>query len=217
MTRPLLLDLYCGAGGAAVGYHRAGFDIIGVDINPQPHYPFKFHQADALEYLGTATRFDAIHASPPCQDHSPLSALVGKHGTGWLLNATLELLRQQPQPWVVENVMSAKFGADIRLCGEMFGLRTYRHRQFLIDPRQPMLIQLPYHPRHRTRTSMKKIRRDFDAGMHISMTGDLPAWAGPACMDIDWMTGKELAQAIPPAYTHYIGTQLMAIIEAGAA
>ena len=94
-----MLDLFCCAGGAAVGYDRAGFEVLGVDINPQPRYPFEFHQGDAIEYLAMrGNEFDAIHASPPCQDHSPLSALVGKHGTGYLLNATLSALTSGSAP-----------------------------------------------------------------------------------------------------------------------
>jgi DNA (cytosine-5)-methyltransferase 1 len=218
-VKPLLLDLFCGAGGAAMGYHEAGFDILGVDSRPQKNYPFAFIQGDALKWLKHARisgHFHAIHASPPCQDHSPLRAVAGTHGTGWLLDATLELLRQQPTPWVVENVMGASMGADVVLCGGMFGLRTYRHRKFSIDPRLPILLSEPYHPPHVIKTSTKKRRKDFNAGMHISITGDVGSWLGPACMGIDWMTGNELSQAIPPAYTKFIGEQLIQALERAA-
>lgn len=207
--RPRLLDLFCGAGGAAMGYHRAGFDVVGVDIAPQPHYPFEFHQGDALEYIAAhGHEFDAIHASPPCQDHSPLKALSGEHGTGWLLDATMDALSHQPAPWAVENVAGAKMPATITLCGGMFGLRTYRHRKFAIDPRLG-LVAVPPHPRHRALTSTKRRREGFAAGNHVSVTGDTGSWLGPACMGIDWMTGNELSQAIPPAYTEFIGRQLI--------
>ena len=209
MSRPRLLDLYCGAGGAAMGYYRAGFEVVGVDIDPQPRYPFEFHQADALEYLAEhGHEFDAIHASPPCQDHSPLRALSGEHGTGWLLDATMDALRSQPAPWVVENVAGARMPATLTLCGGMFGLRTYRHRKFAIDPRVG-LVAVPPHPRHVARTSTRDRRNGFDAGMHVSVTGDVGSWVGPACMGIDWMTGDELSQAIPPAYAEFIGMQLL--------
>ncbi|TCJ94626.1 DNA cytosine methyltransferase [Nocardia alba] len=209
-SRPRLLDLYCKAGGASMGYHRAGFDVTGVDIEPQPRYPFTFHQGDALEFLTAhGHEFDAIAASPPCHDHSTLSALWGPKGSGWLLPATLEALAAQPVPWIVENVMGANMRADIVLCGSMFGLRTYRHRQFTIDPRIPLLPAVPWHPAHTVRASSKKRRVDFDAGMHITVTGHVGAWLGPACMGIDWMTGPELAQAIPPAYTHHLGLHLL--------
>ncbi|MFC9663932.1 DNA methylase [Nocardia sp. NPDC127606] len=209
-VRPRLLDLYCKAGGASMGYHLAGFDVVGVDIEPQPRYPFAFHQGDALEFLTAhGDEFDAIAASPPCHDHTPLSSRAGINGSGWLLGATLDQLAAQPVPWVVENVMGADMRADAVLCGSMFGLRTYRHRKFAIDTRIPWLPAVPWHPAHTARTSTKKRRRDFDAGMNISITGDVGSWLGPACMGIDWMTGSELAQAIPPAYTHHLGLHLL--------
>ncbi|MFI7670825.1 DNA methylase [Nocardia sp. NPDC049526] len=208
--RPLLLDLFCKAGGASMGYHRAGFEVMGVDIEAQPRYPFTFYQGDALEFLAACgDEFDAIAASPPCHDHTTLASRAGTNGSGWLLDATLTALAGGSVPWVVENVMGAAMRADIVLCGSMFGLRTYRHRKFAIDPRIPLLPPVPWHPAHTVRTSTKKRRRDFDAGMHISITGDVSSWLGPACMGIDWMTGDELAQAIPPAYTHHLGLHLM--------
>lgn len=156
--------------------------------------------------------FDVIHASPPCQDHSALSSRSGKHGTGWMLPAILERLQDQPALWVIENVATADMTADILLCGSMFGLRTYRHRKFTIDPRFPGLLAVPEHPVHRVLTSTKKRRRDFDAGMNISITGDVGSWLGPACMGIDWMTGNELSQAIPPAYTYFVGSQIREVL-----
>src|SRR6516225_6131392 len=119
MARPRLLDLFCGAGGAAMGYHRAGFDVTGVDIRPQPRYPFRFVQADAMTY--PLDGWDVIHASPPCQDHSSLRSRADEHGTGWMLDATLERLAAQSASWVVENVGAAHNRADFLLCGEMFG------------------------------------------------------------------------------------------------
>ncbi|WP_280186243.1 MULTISPECIES: DNA cytosine methyltransferase [Nocardia] len=207
---PRLLDLFCCAGGAGMGYQRAGFEVVGVDIEPQPNYPCEFHQGDALEFLAEhGHKFDAVHASPPCQDHSPLKSRAGLKGTGWLLDATLDLLAAQPAPWIVENVMGADMRADIVLCGTMFGLRTYRHRQFTLDPRIPWLPAVPWHPNHTVKASTKKRRRDFEAGMFISVTGDVGSWVGPACMGIDWMTGNELSQAIPPAYTEHLGRFLL--------
>ena len=207
-ARPRLLDLFCGAGGASVGYSRAGFDVTGVDNRYQPRYPFTFVHADALEYLAQhGHNYDAIHASPPCHDHSSLVSRAGTDGTGWLLPATRDALIANGRPWVIENVPGADVRKDFVLCGGMFGLRTYRHRWFELS--DPMLWVIPEHPPHRARTSTKKRRRDFAAGMHISVTGDVSSWVGPACMGIDWMRGEELSQAIPPAYTEFIGSQLL--------
>jgi DNA (cytosine-5)-methyltransferase 1 len=202
-----LLDLFCGAGGAAMGYHRAGFDVVGVDNRPQPHYPFEFHQADAMTY--PLDGFDVIHASPPCEDHSPLRAVAGEHGTGWMLAAILDRLSQQPALWIVENVGAAHNRADFLLCGEMFGLYTIRHRRFTIDPRYPRLLAVPEHRKHRRPTSTKNRIAALADGHNLSITGNVGRHAGPQCMGIDWMTGAELSQAIPPAYTEYIGDQLL--------
>jgi DNA (cytosine-5)-methyltransferase 1 len=207
---PRLLDLFCGAGGAAMGYHRAGFDVVGVDINPQKNFPFEFHQADAMTF--PLDGFDAIHASPPCQDHSPLKSRAGEHGTGWMLDATLARLGAQPAVWVVENVGAAHNRADLLLCGEMFGLRTIRHRRFTIDQRFTGLLANPPHPKHSARTSTKKRRACWDAGFHISVTGDIGSTIGGLALGIDWMNGNELSQAIPPAYTEYVGGLLLAEI-----
>ena len=157
-----LLDLYCGAGGAAMGYHRAGFDeIVGVDISPQPRYPFEFVQADALEFLADhGHEFDAIHASPPCQGYSIMHNLPWLRGREYplLILPTLEMLEALGKPYVVENVMGARHGSKTLqkrgleahglkagwLCGGMFGLPFYRHRLFATN----WLWLAPGHPRH---------------------------------------------------------------------
>lgn len=214
MSRPLLLDLFCGAGGCSVGYSRAGFDVVGVDIEPQPNYPFPFIQADAMTFA--LDGFDAVHASPPCQDHSPLSAVAGDHGTAWMLDGTRARLMAQPMPWVLENVGAADMRADFLLCGAMFGLRTYRHRRFEIDPRLPLLLAPPPHPRHRALTATKNRRQRWAEGWNVSITGDVGVYLGPEAMGINWMSGNELSQAIPPAYTEYIGRALMDSLAAAA-
>jgi DNA (cytosine-5)-methyltransferase 1 len=206
-----LLDLFCGAGGAAMGYHRAGFDVVGVDNRPQPRYPFEFHQADAMTY--PLAGFDVIHASPPCQDHSPLRSVAGEHGTGWMLPTTRDRLSAQPLPWVIENVAAADARADFMLCGTMFGLRTYRHRRFEIDPRIPALFMVPEHPRHKAPAPTRKRVEAWANGAFISATGHAGSFYGPAGLGIDWMIGEELSQAIPPAYTEYIGCQLLKVLE----
>lgn len=206
MGRPLLLDLFCGAGGAAMGYYRAGFDVVGVDVKPQPRYPFEFVQADAATY--PLTGFDAIHASPPCQDYTSAGQIF-KHGTGWLLPATRDRLMAQPAPWVIENVSGAPVRADFMLCGAMFNLRTYRHHRFELDARLPCLIALPPHPKHRVKSANKDRVNRLAQGWNATITGDPGAWIGPIAMGIDWMNGNELSQAIPPAYTEFIGRQLI--------
>ncbi len=205
--RPRLLELFSCAGGAGMGYHNAGFDVVGVDIAPQPRYPFEHHIADALTY--PLDGFDVVHASPPCHDHTALAARAGTDGTGWMLAATRARLTAWGGVWVIENVPGAKLRHDLMLCGGMFGLRTYRHRWFELPPAVSLLDQ-PAHPKHRIRTSTKDRRANWDAGLHASVTGDIGSYIGPEAMGIDWMTGNELSQAIPPAYTEHVGRQLLA-------
>ena len=126
MTRPRLLDLFCGAGGAAMGYHRAGFDVVGVDIKPQLRYPFEFHQGDAMTW--PLDGFDVIHASPPCQDHTR-QFVPREHGTGWMLAAIRERLTASGLPWIIENVPGAPMRADYKLCGCMFDLPRLRRER----------------------------------------------------------------------------------------
>jgi DNA (cytosine-5)-methyltransferase 1 len=213
VTRPLLLDLFSGAGGAAVGYHRAGFDVVGVDNRPQPHYPFEFHQGDAMTW--PLAGFDAIHASPPCQDWSKLRSATGRtHGTAGLLPATRARLLAQSAPWVIENVPGAAMRADYRLCGCMFGLPGLRRERWFetswhaFDLRPPcwhtgQAIDVTGHS--------KQGRTYRDGSPHYGITEKR------AAMGIDWMNRGELAQAIPPAYTQHIGEQLLAHLTAGAA
>jgi DNA (cytosine-5)-methyltransferase 1 len=207
--KPRLLDLFCGAGGAAMGYRRAGFEVVGVDIKLQPRFPFTFIQADALEYCREhGNEFDAIHASPPCQAYSPLKALSDKEYPD-LVALTREALGRVGKPWVIENVMSAPLLAGVTLCGGMFGLRTYRHRRF----ESSVFMFQPEHPKHVTPTRTKRRREGWDAGEFVSITGDVGVYVGPEAMGIDWMSGDELCQAIPPAYAEWIGRQLMPCVK----
>lgn len=217
MSRRRLLDLFCCAGGAAKGYHDAGFDVVGVDIEPRPRYPFQFIQADALDVLEhwDLSAFDVIHASPPCQDHSATRDFGGDHGTGWMLAATVERLSALPIPWVVENVATASlprqgdlFGAHgLMLCGCMFpSLRglLYEDRVFQTSVSVPQ----PHHVRHVW--PQTKMGRPPVPGECMQLTGhfsNVPE--GRRRMGIPWMTQAELAQAIPPAYTEYIGSRLL--------
>ena len=212
--RPRLLDLFCGAGGAAMGYHRAGFDVVGVDIKPQKHYPFTFIQADATAF--PLDGFDVIHASPPCQDHSPLKSVAGLHETGWMLRQTIDRLEASGLPYIVENVVGAhrQMRRDITLCAHAFGLRSYRHRIFQSN----VPLSEPEHLPHIVRVNRRKKNRrgHWDAGGFVTVVGDVGSYVGPEAMGIDWMTGNELSQAIPPAYTEWIGKQLLASLKVSA-
>jgi DNA (cytosine-5)-methyltransferase 1 len=220
--RPRVLDLFCGAGGAAMGYHQAGFAVVGVDIKPQPHYPFEFHQADAMTF--PLDGFDAVHASPPCQDHSTLSALHAEHGTGWMLAATVDRMRPLTVPWVVENVVGPTVLMDgwwFTLCGSMFALTVRRHRRFGSN----LLILTP-ECRHDLQGQPIGVygHGGGEGGPNrppAARRGPRIAWKATAqeardAMGIDWMTRAEIAQAIPPAYTEWIGVQLLAALERAA-
>ena len=221
MTRPKLLDLFCGAGGCSVGYHRAGFDVTGVDINPQPNYPYEFHQGDAMTW--PLDGFDAIAASPPCHDHSTVTGRnrksAGTKGTGWMLKATIDRLRDVDVPWVVENVGSAVMPAGIyviNLCGSSFGLDVRRHRKFasnvaLLAPQCQHGWQTP---RFRSLDSRRKGALASVIGVHGHLNYPGEGALRNAAMGIDWMSQRELTQAIPPAYTEHIGAQLLNAIEA---
>ena len=206
-----LLDLFCGAGGAAMGYHRAGFDVVGVDIAPQPRYPFEFHQADALEYLAEHGRdFDAIHASPPCQRFSTMTADPDRHPD--LVDAARVLLVAAGAPYAIENVPQAPLIDPVILCGSAFGLRVRRHRafesnvaivgtgHFHAEQGRPVGVY-GQHPDRRQHLRPDGTQR----GTKATTLGH-----GQRAMGIDWMTWPELAEAIPPAFTEWIGVQLLA-------
>ncbi len=215
MSRPLLLDLFCGAGGASKGYQRAGFEVVGVDIKPQPHYcGDEFIQADALVTLDElvvsrpdwAREFDAIHASPPCQRYTALGTREDLSGYADLMAPTRALLEAAGLPWVIENVPGAPMRPDVVLCGNSFGLRVYRHRFFECSFPVTRLV----HQEHRIRVNRRGENRlkHWQEGGFLTVTGDIGSYAG-AAMGIDWMTGNELSQAIPPVYTDWIGRQLV--------
>ena len=212
-----LLDLFCGAGGAAMGYHLAGFEVVGVDIVNQPNYPFEFVQADALTYpLGG---FDAIHASPPCQDHSILHRNYGapEHGTAGLLAVTLERFRAQGRPWVVENVVGAPLPSALMLCGASFGLGASgmdlnRHRMF-----ETSFAMLAPPCQHRRGLTIGVYGNGTNSWHRRKLGRNLGIAEMREAMGIDWMTRAELSQAIPPAYTRFIGEQLLAHLDAGVA
>lgn len=194
-----LLDLFCGAGGAAWGLHQAfpDADITGVDIRPQKNYPFRHVVADAMEF--PLDGYDFIWASPPCQQYTPLRA-VHRKAYPDLVAATRERLISAGVPWIIENVPQAPLHHGIVLCGGMFGLRTYRHRRFETS----WLMFQPFHPRHVIRTTSAKRLSAWLEGQHVTVTGNIARYMGDEAMGITWMTGDELSQAIPPAYSRYL-------------
>lgn len=213
--RPRLLDLFCCAGGAGVGYHRAGFDVVGVDLKPQPRYPFAFLLADALtldpEWIAT---FDAIHASPPCQSYSDLAKRNG-NADAWprLIEPVRDLLVRSGLPYVIENVDGAPLLNPVVLCGTMFpGLRVLRHRLFETN----FVLLAPPHGKHPLVHTFDKRKSQFgktdEMRDFVSVTGggNCTVAAASDAMGIDWMTKNELNEAIPPAYTQFIGEQLKA-------
>lgn len=213
MTRRLL-DLYCGAGGAARGYANAGFEIVGVDINPQPRYPYTFIQADALEYLSRVSEieneFDAIHTSAPCQAHTPLRNLHKQNEYVNLLTPTLALLEAYKIPWIAENVPGARAimpEHSIILCGTMFDcysgpFQLIRHRLFASN----QSIEPPDECFHDNEAVTVTVTGNGDGGSVRGFKGDIGLRSD--LMGIDWMTSKELSQAIPPAYTEYLANFL---------
>jgi DNA (cytosine-5)-methyltransferase 1 len=213
VTRPLLLDAFCGAGGAAVGYQRAGFDVVGVDHLPQPNYPFRFIQADALEYLAEHGReFDTIHASPPCHAYS---SVTGRNRQRYpdLIAPTRELLQASELPYVIENVPGAPLVNAVQLCGSSFGLNVRRHRLFECSfPLNALVPPCAHHwqrPRFRSLDSQQKTLASV-VGVHGHLNYAGEDVLREQAMGIDWMATDELTQAIPPAYAEYIGTFLLA-------
>lgn len=234
MRRPLLIDFYCCQGGASKGYADAGFDVLGVDLDPQPHYPFSFLQMDAPQALRTlldggtlvftchddmstytiAVKLEdvaAFAASPPCQAYSNAQR-IQQNDHPELVEPTRELLIATGKPYVIENVEGAPLIDPVTLCGSMFGLDTYRHRLF----EAPFPIAVPPHPAHVHRTT-KMGRRPVD-GEYMHIVGNFSGVErARSIMGMDWATRDGLREAIPPAYTAHIGAQLLALVGEGAA
>jgi DNA (cytosine-5)-methyltransferase 1 len=182
-----------------MGLHRAGFDVVGVDIYPQPHYPFEFHQADALTF--TLNGFDFIWASPPCQAYT-LCQRIRANEHPDLIEPTRAMLKASGVPWCIENVVGAPLIDPIELCGAMFGLRTYRHRLFECS----FPIEAPAHPEHIA--PLRKMGRPVRDGEFIHVVGNFSGvQLARDAMDIQWMPRDKLREAIPPAYSEYIGRE----------
>jgi len=227
----LVLDLFCGAGGASMGYHRAGFDVVGVDIKPQPQYPFPFIQDDAMKVLkdlskAAITMFmgrpvSMLHLSPPCKAHTRAKHLrdAQRHVQSEpnLLTPSLRLLEDVNIPWVVENVPGAPMPKELVLCGSMFGLKVRRHRWFCTH--RDYVLQAPsrcdhenqgkpigvYHSMNDTPQGLNTKTGKWVVGGSTAKT----LLEGQVAMDISWMTWGPLTQAVPPAYTEYIGGSML--------
>jgi len=214
-----LLDLFCGAGGAGMGYHRAGFEVVGVDIKPQPHYPFEFHQADALEFCAEyGAEFDVIHASPPCQNYtgmrriteSRFGACKTEHPD--LIADTRRVLLATGKIYIIENVQNSPLQTQVILCGASLGLKHLaRHRHFesnwlflgapkcshirneytiAVYGERPDGRRVSY-PQHR----LCRVAKSIEEAREV--------------MGIDWMTWDEIREAIPPVYTEWLGRQII--------
>lgn len=199
-----LLDLFCCAGGASRGYELAGFDdILGVDLYPQPHYPYAFLQADVLvlNQLVDLASFDLIHASPPCQGYSETQRIRNnKHPM--LIDPVRAILRASGKPYIIENVVGAPLLNPILLCGTMFGIRTYRHRLFECS----FPIRTPDHPAHQARQA--KMGRPVQDGEFMHVVGNMHSpHIAREIMGTPWMNRQEMAQALPVCYTEYIGKE----------
>lgn len=210
-----LLDLFCGAGGAGEGYARAGFEVVGWDIENHPTNPHEHHVGDALEVLADVEYvrgFDLVHASPPCQAYTS-AAKIQKQDHPDLVAPVRELLVAAGVPYIIENVVGAPLVDPIMLCGAMFpGLRTYRHRLF----ESSMPLMAPPHPGHVAPTT--KMGRPPQEGEFMHVVGNFSGVAAArAAMGIDWMTRDDLREAIPPAYTEYLGRQALEQLAATAA
>jgi len=222
--RPLLFDTFCGGGGCSVGYDRAGFRVVGCDNRPQRHYPFDFVQADALGLLRrlidgeTVTfaseqayklnDFAVIHASPPCQGYSKTQRIWGREYPK-LIEVARDLLQATGKAYVIENVPDAPMPNALMLCGTMFDLKVYRHRLFESN----VFMLAPCHGWHPEK--VVATGKPVAEGQYMTVAGHFanPAYARRV-MGIGWMSRDELAQAIPPAYTKWVGTQLLAHLEA---
>lgn len=213
-SKPRLLDLFCCAGGAGTGYLKAGFEVVGVDIELQPNNPHPFIQANALkldpDFIAT---FDAIHASPPCQSYSDLAKRNG-NGHLWprLIEPVRKMLIKSGLPYVIENVEGAPLKNPVVLCGTMFrGLRVIRHRLFEAN----FKIIPPPHRKHPKVHTFDKRKSHFGKTdewidfVQVTGGGNCTIAAARDAMGINWMTKKEINESIPPAYTEHVGRELL--------
>ena len=218
MNRPRLLDLFCCQGGASQGYANAGFEVVGVDIAPQPRYPFKFHHADALEFFRNhGQEFQVWHASPPCQAHTNAQKIQGRFHLDLIppTRTAFEAANRdrvahgfRPVPYIIENVPGSPLIDPTELCGAMFALETYRHRLFETN----WNLTAEPHPEHSARTT--KMGRAPIEGEFMHIVGNFSGVErGREVMGMPWASRDGLREAIPPAYTEFIGRQLLTYLE----
>lgn len=213
-----LLDLFAGAGGASAGYDRAGFHVTGVDIARQPNYPYTYVNRDALELLSDGRwvpfvrTFDLIHASPPCQSFSAYRRRGNGVGDNYpdLIETVRGLLKATSKPYIIENIPGSPLQDPVVLCGSSFGLDVRRHRLF--ESNIPLVAPDCNHewqtPRFPQATNRANLRSTVEVGAYRCSR------YAPGAMGIDWMTNSEVSEAIPPAYTHFLGRQAYAYLRA---
>lgn len=211
LTRPRILDLFCCEGGAGAGYDRAGFEVVGVDVEWQPRYPFVFSQNDALRVLsdihfGSAS-FVAVHASPPCQAHTQAQRLQGNEHPE-LIGPVRRELRRIGLPYIIENVPGAPLEAPVMLCGTMFGKPYYRHRLFECS----FPVTEPLHGQH----YLKQVKMGRSAGENevLQAVGNFAGVdRAREEFEMPWASRDGLRECVPPVFTEFIGTELMAHLE----
>lgn len=207
-----MLDIFCGAGGASMGYHRAGFEVEGIDIKHGKRYPFFYHRIDFNDLNPEMLAgYDFIHASPPCQTFSITKNLRNAQGKSTskvdLLEPTRKLIKQLGVPYIIENVPGAPLINPVLVCGSAFGLKVRRHRLF--ESNLPL-----------KGTTCNHKEQGRPVGIYGSMRDNIPSGGktaetmeqANAAMGIDWMIWGELVEAIPPAYTEYLGKQVWELI-----
>lgn len=221
---PRILDLFCCQGGAGTGYRQAGFEVVGVDLQDQPRYPFEFHQADALEYLEAhGHEFDAVHASPPCQAYSTITPAHSRGSHPTLIEPVREALQRLGKPYIIENMEGARKHLidPVKLCGSTFGLRVRRHRYFEIN----WPLASPGRCNHKAQgravgvygdgPDRKEYRRPDGSSRGVKATSVEDA--SDALGGVSWMTWKGMAECIPPVYTKFLGAYLNHYLESEAA
>lgn len=202
--RPRALDLFCCAGGASMGLYRAGFQVEGVDINLQRNYPFRFHQANALDF--DVSSYDFVWASPPCQRYSTATPPEHREAHPDLIQPIREKLRASGVPYIIENVEGARYLLEnpIMLCGSMFGLDIIRHRYFEVYPAITPTLPACKHPRKPTIITGQSRRTENGVRARVNTIKEKQE-----AIDIFWMAEDQITQSIPPCYSEFLGTHIM--------